>query len=249
MSQYNANGKFWASDGIYTPAISEYSSGSGIVISGTGTFAQPNQKLTGASNQLVIQPGGAGNSLTLTAANPASASRTLTLPDPGGNDSVVYLALNQTLTNKTLTSPTLTTPSLGVATATSVTFGTTALNYYEEGTHVTNWTGIWAAPQAGTLSFVRVGKSVTLTFPDILSTASVATFITNSVALPVSIRPSVKNDFPVRITDNGTQPTAAGLIRMNTDGSVNIYKDLNSSNFTAANSGGLQSITVHYRIT
>lgn len=43
----------------------------------------------------------AGGDVTLTASNP-SAARTITFPDPGGNDSVVYLAATQTLTNKTI---------------------------------------------------------------------------------------------------------------------------------------------------
>ncbi len=67
---------------------------------------------TATSNQLVL---GTTRTLTLTAPTPASSSRTVTLPDPGGADSVAYLALAQTLTNKTLTAPVL-----GVATATSI---------------------------------------------------------------------------------------------------------------------------------
>ena len=55
---------------------------------------------TATSNQLVL---GTTRTLTLTAPTPASSSRTVTLPDPGGADSVAYLALAQTLTNKTLT--------------------------------------------------------------------------------------------------------------------------------------------------
>ena len=49
--------------------------------------------------------------VTLAFSDPA-ASRTITFGDPGGNDSVVYLAATQTLTGKTLTSPVLTTPQI-----------------------------------------------------------------------------------------------------------------------------------------
>lgn len=49
----------------------------------------------------------AANKLLVQSASIATADRTLTLPDPGGNDSFVYLALAQTLTNKTLTTPIL----------------------------------------------------------------------------------------------------------------------------------------------
>ena len=46
------------------------------------------------------------NDVTITPANPASP-RTLTIPDPGNNDTFAFLAAAQTLTNKTLTSPTI----------------------------------------------------------------------------------------------------------------------------------------------
>jgi trimeric autotransporter adhesin len=65
--------------------------------------------LSNTTNQLVV---GTTHTDTLSFTAPAS-SVTITFPDPGGNDSVAYLAATQTLTNKTLTSPTLTTPALG----------------------------------------------------------------------------------------------------------------------------------------
>jgi len=49
-----------------------------------------------------------GNTLILSAAAVATSDRTLTLPDPGGADTVCYLALAQTLGSKTLTAPVLT---------------------------------------------------------------------------------------------------------------------------------------------
>ena len=44
----------------------------------------------------------AGHTLTLSSAAIASSDRTVTLPDPGGSDDVVYAALADTLTNKTM---------------------------------------------------------------------------------------------------------------------------------------------------
>jgi hypothetical protein len=46
------------------------------------------------------------NDVTLTPASP-SAPRTLTIPDPGADDSFAFLAAAQTLTSKTLTAPTI----------------------------------------------------------------------------------------------------------------------------------------------
>jgi hypothetical protein len=57
---------------------------------------------------------GSAQKLTVQSASVATSDRTLTLPDPGGSDSVVYLALAQTLTNKTFVAPVL-----GAATGTS----------------------------------------------------------------------------------------------------------------------------------
>lgn len=72
-----------------------------------------------ASNQIEIQPGGTGNSITFTATNPA-ASRTITIGDPGGNDSLAYLATAQTFSNKSFSSAVAITP-----TSNQLSFGTT----------------------------------------------------------------------------------------------------------------------------
>ncbi|HUX00264.1 MAG TPA: hypothetical protein VMY35_04725, partial [Phycisphaerae bacterium] len=61
-------------------------------------------------SELVLSAATAGSTgfdLILKAGSVATADRTVTLPDPGGADSVVYDALAATLTNKTLTDPTI----------------------------------------------------------------------------------------------------------------------------------------------
>ncbi len=55
-----------------------------------------------ASNQYAFQPSNTGNILYLNATTPATSDRVVTFPDPGAADSVVYLALVQSLSNKTL---------------------------------------------------------------------------------------------------------------------------------------------------
>ena len=71
----------------------------GIPSSATGTLSFAN---SGSAFQLTLSPAS------------AAASRTITIPDPGANDTLVALAATQTLTNKTLTSPTITGPTIGV---------------------------------------------------------------------------------------------------------------------------------------
>lgn len=77
-------------------------------INASGAISTTAATATATSNQLIL---GTTRTLTLTAPTPASSSRTVTLPDPGGSDTVVYNALAATLTNKTLTSPVITGPT------------------------------------------------------------------------------------------------------------------------------------------
>jgi hypothetical protein len=76
-------------------------------------FVLVNGKTSGGLKLLPTDA--SGFTLTVQNAAIATADRTLTLPDPGGSDSVAYLALAQTLTNKTFVAPVL-----GAATGTSL---------------------------------------------------------------------------------------------------------------------------------
>lgn len=62
MTQFNANGKYWASDSVYTPKISEYTTGGGVTFSGTGTISIPSSGLTFAgTNQTALADSGRGS--------------------------------------------------------------------------------------------------------------------------------------------------------------------------------------------
>lgn len=69
------------------------------------TSTVSNAVFTASSNQIQILPGGTGHYIYLTATNP-SANRTITIGDPGGNDSLCYLSAPQTLYNKAIDSAT-----------------------------------------------------------------------------------------------------------------------------------------------
>lgn len=68
-----------------------------------GTLSGTTLAVTNTSNQAVF---GTTNTTTLSFSAPG-ASRVVTFADPGGADSVAYLAASQALTNKTITAPVL----------------------------------------------------------------------------------------------------------------------------------------------
>lgn len=90
----------------------DFSGGSGIFKTSTGvnTFGGSSNSMTNAlaiapaTNQLAL--GAAGHVTTINSAAPAAATQTIVIPDSGvASDTVVLLALAQTLTSKTLTAP------------------------------------------------------------------------------------------------------------------------------------------------
>lgn len=135
----------------------------------TFTLAIP---ISATTNQLVL---GTTNTTTITAPAPAS-SRVYTIPDAGGAANLMLDKGNYTLTG-TWTNATLVTPTLGVASATSITFGGTALSTYVEGTWTpSDQSGAGLSFTVSVAKYTKIGKVVFiecfLTFP---STASGAT--------------------------------------------------------------------------
>lgn len=61
------------------------------------TFTNPIT-LTAPANQIVIQPGGSGNTLTLNGTQPGGASRIVNFPDPGASVNVAYNAVDNLFT-------------------------------------------------------------------------------------------------------------------------------------------------------
>ena len=114
---------------------------------------------------------------TLVWSNPGSA-RTITVPDPGGADSFVFVAATQTLTNKTLTSPTFTAPVLGAATGTSVALSGNATANHYKATVTVPPTVTGGASTCGSTAAAIVGGDAggTVTVGSVGGTACVITF-------------------------------------------------------------------------
>lgn len=73
--------------------------GADLAITAGGTFVKTSNpiKLTAAGSQIYFRPGDAGNSLILTTSTPATADRTVNLPDPGAAADIIYNVSAQTI--------------------------------------------------------------------------------------------------------------------------------------------------------
>ena len=121
-------------------------------------------------------------------------------------------------------------------------------DYYEDGTHNTTWSGIWISPVTGNISFIRIGKIVSLYFPDIVAVANISSNFQATTNLPTRLRPTSFISFPVRVKDNGNLQTTVGLMDINSTGNIFVYLNLAGANFTGAGDSGLTICTVTYRI-
>ena len=156
---------------------------------------------------------------------------------------------NVTLTGSTLTSPTMTTPTLGAATATSISFGNTALSNYTEGTWTPSLGGNTTySQQAG--RYTRIGRFVFASYRIDITTLGTGSASTIS-GLPFATGDDLSG---------GSVPYFTGLARnvvfltCSSSGSSVIFDDLlvagGSVNFTTSifqNSATVRG-SVHYQV-
>lgn len=155
----------------------------------------------------------------------------------------------QTLTNKTLTSPTMTTPTLGVASATSINFGQTALSYYGEGT----WTptlGGSATYTAQAGRYTRVGRFVFASFR--LDVNAIGTGSTSTISgLPFATGDDLSGGSVPYFTALARSVT---FLTCSSSSSTVVFSDLTAAatgvNFTTAifASGAGVRGSVHYQV-
>lgn len=129
---------FATSPTLVTPAL-------GTPASGTLTNCTGLPISTGVS--------GLGSNVATFLATPSSANLIAAVTDETGTGGLVFA-----------NAPTLVAPTLGVASATSITFGQDALNYYDEGTWTPSFTlgsgSVTYATQTG--HYTRIGRQVTV---------------------------------------------------------------------------------------
>lgn len=114
---------------------------------------------------------------------------------------------------------------------------------YEEGTFTATLTGCTTSPTA-TAYYVRNGKHVAISVPQIIGTSnSTACGLTG---LPAALYPAREQLMFGCFFDNGAE--AAGLIRVQTGGTINFYPAQFGNNFTAAGGKGCRTLTMSYSL-
>lgn len=153
------------------------------------------------------------------------------------------------------TSPALTTPTLGVASATSVNFGQTALNFYQEDdstlaavTFQGNNGGSAGAAVAVKIS--RVGRVITVEIPTMTCTPTTTSQVLQAnTALPTWARPVLTKTQVCTVENNGAfVTTSLGLCQITSAGIIEIYRDQASTAFTNSAVAGCHRVQITYTI-
>lgn len=109
---------------------------------------------------------------------------------------------------------------------------------YEQNTHVTDWTGIWASDQTGDIEYVKIGKVVTITIPETIAVANAAALITIVTVLPEHLRPDITLTSGWHVHDNAVN--LDGYIEIKTDGTITFATDETVANFSGAGNSGFR---------
>ncbi|RLF34949.1 MAG: hypothetical protein DRM99_05595, partial [Thermoplasmata archaeon] len=101
----------------------------------------------------------------------------------------------------------------------------TELNYYEEGTHTSTFSGIWASAQTPVdgIKFSKLGKTVNLSVGGIVVNSSANSYISLDTALPTKLRPqdSVYIEKVITVVDDSSRNW--GTVTIYPDGTLTIY--------------------------
>ena len=125
---------------------------------------------------------------------------------------------------------------INFTTGTGISFddsGSDVLDWYETGTHVTDWDGAFTPAISGkNIEYTRVGNVVTLRLLlQVLDATPGAGKPHMTSNLPISLRPSSQLFFPVRIQDNTVDDI--GILLLGSDGSINVGINASFGNVTA----------------
>jgi hypothetical protein len=117
------------------------------------------------------------------------------------------------------------------------------LNDYDEGTFTATLNGCTTSPTA-TAYYVRNGKHASVSIPQLSATSNATTC--GLSGLPAALYPTREQLMYGCFFDNGAE--AAGIVRIQTDGTINFYPAQFASNFAAAGVKGSRTLTLSYPI-
>lgn len=207
--------------------------GAGTGLTGTASGLTAGNVTTNANLTGVVTSSGNATSLgSFTSANLLAA-----LTDETGSGVAVFA-----------TSPTLVTPVLGVASATSLSFGGSALSTYITGTFMGACTG--AITGNTTIKYSKIGAVANISLPDNrVAGASSNTPITIT-GMPASLFPGAEfREAKIIVTDNGVDPTAVGVARILTNGNIIVYLNTALAGFTSsANTTGYYGFNMSWSV-
>lgn len=212
-----------------------------VVFSNGPTLTAPNLgtpatgTLTNCTGFPAANLAGLGTGVATWLATPSSANLAAAVTGETGSGALVFA-----------TSPTLVTPTLGVASATSINFGQSDLNFYQTASaSITfSFNGSGGTSAGVTVVYTRIGDIVTLFIPPISATSgtSSTTFTSNS-NLPSWAKPattSVAITGPAKARNNGGTVTDVVQIQISgSSGAMIILRDNASQAWTNASSCGL----------
>jgi hypothetical protein len=232
------------SSGTFTRAftiIGETTTKGNVVIGTSNTSTnklrvEGDIRSTATTNQLVLS--GPTRTLTISAVQPATSSRTVTFPDPTGDCDVVYSISNQTITGiKSFNTSIKLLSSGGTA---------SELNHYEEYTDASaTASGPWAVAKGITYNITRIGRLVNLMISSASGASTVNTHI-SCTTLPARFQPTASSLVHYTyVTDNSV--TVSGNMSFSA-GSPHIHVGQASTGFTASGNAGFGVLSVSYYI-
>jgi hypothetical protein len=220
-----------------------------IKIDGTTDYAIPffcffSRQLDGTTYNVSPFYGSSTPATGFAISNSGSAVQ-ITLPDVGspGTCSVTY-CVQAAASGTTL--PVSISPSsingaadISCTSGYGISFGNETLKNYDESlTQTFTITFAGGATKTATGNFCRVGRVVTATFKDLVTTSATATGVFSGAGVPSGFRPVNQVVCCAVAYDNGTAQAGAGAFIIATDGTVTGTKTLQNTGFAGGAGGG-----------
>lgn len=109
----------------------------------------------------------------------------------------------------------------------------------DQGTFGVTFTQTGGFSQAVTVTYNRIGRSVTLRVPSFGGTTTAASAMTGSVSIPTGIRPPTNVYKNVPVTNSGAELDTPGVLAALSDGRIMLWRAWITNNFTSGAYAGL----------